>query len=144
MLVLDAYAIEAYLANEPAADDVERLLLSGEQVLVSVVNLAETIDRLVRVRGVPIDEVAFDLAELSVHVSGADADLAWSAAQLRSIYYHRERCSVTVADCFAAALSLNRNARLATADPHLLDLVTAEGGDVEVLPDRHGRHHHPG
>ena len=46
MIVLDAYALEAYLNDEVlAADIVEPLILSGQQVLITGVHLAEAMDR---------------------------------------------------------------------------------------------------
>jgi len=139
VIVLDARALEAYFVGEPAMAAVGRLLSSGEQVVMSAANLAETADRMARVWRAPLDRVAGDIAELDIHVTSVDADLALAAAGLRAAHYHRTRRPVSLADCVAAALSLDRVARLATSDPHLLDLMVDEGGLIEALPGSDGR-----
>ncbi len=63
MTVLDAYALVAYLRDEPAAEDVTKIL-RGPTVL-SPVNAAEVVDQLVRVFGRDADDVHADLAILS-------------------------------------------------------------------------------
>ncbi len=143
VVVLDAYALEAYLADEPSAPLVEAILLSGEQVLISAVNFAETADRLMRVYGVEMEAITADFLETGCTISGVDPDMAFDAAQLRATHYHRTTRAVSVPDCFAAALSLSRDARLVTSDPALLDMVRAEGGDSTALPDSHGVVHSP-
>ena len=91
MIVLDAYPLEAFLWAEPAGGEVRSMLLDGEHVVISAINFAEVVDRLVRVRGVDRDELAADLAELGLTVTGLDRDLALAAADLRSRHYHRSR-----------------------------------------------------
>ncbi|HQZ35144.1 MAG TPA: hypothetical protein PK020_12005 [Ilumatobacteraceae bacterium] len=139
MIVLDAYALEAYLNDEVvAADVVEPLILSGQQVLITGINLAEVIDRMIRVNGASRDELESDLIGLGLTVSGVDATMAFDAAVLRATHYHRTRRSVSLADCCAAALSLDREVPLATSDPALLSLVHDEGGRYVALPNSAG------
>lgn len=138
VIVLDAYALEAYLALEPAAPIVRDLILSGQQVLITGINLAEVIDRMIRVNGANREQLENDLIGLGLTVSGVDATMAFDAAALRAIHYHRTRRAVSLADCCAAALSLDRDAPLATSDPALLDLLHAEGGRYVALPDSAG------
>lgn len=139
MIVLDAYALEAYLAQEVAGPTVRDLILSGQQVLISGVNLAETLDRMIRVAGADREVLANDLVGLGLTVSGVDAPLAFDAASLRAHHYHRDRRAVSIADCCAAALALNRDAPLVTSDPALLALIHEEGGRYVALPDSSGR-----
>lgn len=47
MIVLDAYALVAYLHGEPAADEVAELLRT--EAAISAANTAEVIDQMVRV-----------------------------------------------------------------------------------------------
>jgi len=69
VIVLDAYALEAYLNDEVvAADIVEPLILSGQQVLISGINLAETLDRMIRVNGAMRHELEIDLIGLGLTV----------------------------------------------------------------------------
>ena len=131
MIVLDAYALEAYLNDEVmAADIVEPLILSGQQVLITGVNLAEALDRMIRVNGADREELESDLIGLGLTVSGVDAQMAFDAASLRAGHYHRARRAVSIADCCAAAL--------VTSDPALLALVHEEGGRYVALPDSSG------
>ena len=139
MIVLDAYALKAYLNDEVmAADIVEPLILSGRQVLISGINLAETLDRMLRVNGATRDELETDLIGLGLTVAGVDATVAFDAAALRAAHYHRTRRAVSLADCCAAALSLDRDAPLVTSDPALLALLHDEGGRYVALPSSTG------
>lgn len=138
MIVLDAYALEAYLTMEYAGPLVRDLILSGEQLLISGINLAETVDRMVRVNGADPGELADDLARLGITVSGVNELVAFDAAVLRTGHYHRRHRAVSLADCCAAALALDRDATLATSDPALLAMVHDEGGRVLPLPGSDG------
>lgn len=145
VIVLDAYALEAYLNDEVmAADIVEPLILSGQQVLISGINFAETLDRMIRVNGATRDELETDLIGLGLTVAGVDATVAFDAAALRAAHYHRTRRAVSLADCCAAALALDRDAPLATSDPALLALLHDEGGRYVALPDSVGATWAPG
>jgi len=139
VIVLDAYALEAYLNDEVlAADIVEPLLLSGEQVLITAVNLAETADRMIRLNGANRDELESDVVGLGVTVAGVDSAAAFDAAALRASHYHRTQRAVSIADCCAAALALDRDALLVSSDPALLGLMHDEGGRYLALPDSAG------
>jgi PIN domain nuclease of toxin-antitoxin system len=143
MILLDAYALEAYLLDEPAAAAVEELLLSGEQVVINAVNFAETFDRLIRIYGWEPSVATADIQETGCTIIGLDPDLAFDAATLRARHYHRSRRAVSIADCCAAAHALDRGARIATSDPALIDLVVAEGGRVEILVRVSGERYDP-
>ena len=138
MIVLDAQALEALLVDEPAMDRVIELIETRQQVLISAVNLAEVADRMTRVHRSPRAEVEADVDELGLFVTAVDEELALLGAELRAAHYHGTRRSVSIADCIAAALALERAAPLATSDPALIDLMLDEGGLVEVLPDSTG------
>jgi PIN domain nuclease of toxin-antitoxin system len=137
-VVLDAQGLEAFLRDEFAAELVEQLIFSGEQMVMATINLAETVDRMRRVHGVVSDSLHADLLETGIHFSAVDTELAVEAAELRAAHYHRTRRSVSLADCTAAALALDRGARLATSDPALLALMIDEGGMIEALPASDG------
>jgi predicted nucleic acid-binding protein len=117
---------------------VEPLILSGQQVLITGVNLAEVLDRMLRVNGADRDELESDLVALGLTVSGVDGPMAFDAASLRAAHYHRSRRAVSIADCCAAALALDRDAPLVTSDPALLALVHDEGGRYVALPNSSG------
>ncbi len=140
MILLDAYAVLAYLRDEPAAAAVETVL--STPTVMTVVNAAEVVDQMIRVFGRDTDAVHADLAML-VHSGltlvpvGAHEGLL--AGQLRATYYHRRSCPVSLADCVAAACALSNEWTLATADPPLAELMRAEGGQVLPLADSSGR-----
>jgi predicted nucleic acid-binding protein len=139
VIVLDAYALEAYLNDElPAADAVEPILLSGEQILISGINLAETLDRMMRVHRMPPAELEANLLDSGVHVTAVDEPTAFEAARLRAAHYHRTRRAVSIADCCAASLALDRDAPLVTSDPALLGLIADENGRYVAIPDSDG------
>jgi len=139
VIVLDAYALEAYLNDEVVvADMVEPLLMSGEQILITSVNLAETADRMIRLNGATREELESDVVALGVTVTGVGATAGLDAASLRANHYHRTRRAVSIADCCAAAVALDRDALLVSSDPALLGMVHDEGGRYLALPNSSG------
>jgi PIN domain nuclease of toxin-antitoxin system len=137
--VLDAYAVLAFLRDEPAAAEVATLLASP--TVLSSANAAEVVDQLTRLGGHSADDVHADLALLEhagMRLAPVIEDHAMLAGRLRARYYHRERCAVSLADCLAAATAIVEGLPLATADPALAAVVRAEGGQVHGLPDRRG------
>ena len=140
MTVLDAFAVVAYLRDEPCAGEVAALFNHGPTTITAT-NLAEVMDQLIRVTGSHRDDVLADLALLTyagMAIVPVTADDGLAAGQLRARHYHRERCAVSLADCTAAAVALGRRVDLATADPALAAVVRAEGGTVHPLPDGRG------
>jgi ribonuclease VapC len=138
--VLDAYAVIAYLSDEPSAKEVEGLL-RGPTILTSV-NAAEVWDQLVRVRGADPDGVDADLALLchaGLTVQAVTHELGLEAGRIHARRYHRKRAAVSLADCVAASAALASRALLATSDPALAEVLRAEGGQVHPLPDSQGR-----
>lgn len=141
MTVLDAYALVAALTGEAAAPEVEAILRSDEPSHVSAVNLAEVHDQLVRVRARDEDDVVVALELLAVgglETVPADARLARRAGEWRAAHYHRERCAVSLADCFAAATADRLGEALATSDPHLAAMARALGIEIVALADSTG------
>ncbi len=138
MTVLDAYAVLAFLRDEPAAAEVRPLLEAGDALLTAV-GLGEVLDHLVRLVGVDEEEAVLDLAELGlIDAIGLDATTGAASGRLRARYYHRLRCAVSMADCVAAEIARARNDVLATSDPHLLDVCARESIGVVVLAGSDG------
>ena len=140
MTLLDAYALVALVAEEPAADEVEAVLRAGDCGVV-VANLAEAIDICSRVHGLDqravrnaIDPILGDT--LAIIVS-SDAE-AWAAAALRSTHYNRQSSALSMADCLLLAHATLTGHAIATSDPPLAEAARAEGVDVEPLPDSSG------
>lgn len=139
MTLLDAYALVALLADEPAAGEVEALLYTGGAG-VAVVNLAEAIDVSARVHRVPVAELRASLEPLlgtAVIVVVQDASAAWRAAGLRRRYYDRRSCPLSLADCILLA-AVGVDDAVATADPAVCSVARREGCGVLPLPDSTG------
>ena len=142
MTVLDAYALIAFLAGEPAAGEVETELRKTDDARISAVNLFEVLDHLMRIDGRSETEVSRSL-ELMVtdglEVVPVDEQVAELGAQLRARHYHHQHAALSLADCVAAATCLDLGDALATADPSLAALARKEGVNVLALPDSKGR-----
>ena len=133
MIVLDAYAVIAFLRDEHAGPLVERLLRGDEPTTLSALSVAEVVDRLVRLYSADDEERMATLVNLGlVGPPPLDADLARQAGLLRARHYHRRTRTISLADCVAAETARRLGASLATADPALLDTCAAEG--IDVIP----------
>jgi uncharacterized protein with PIN domain len=145
MIVLDAYALTALLAAEPAADEVAALI-STEPTVVPSANLAEAADTLMRIHGIDVGRtrVAVESLQQSADLRVRDVGeaSAWRAASLRGAHYHRTRRPLSLGDCLLLA-STGAEERLATSDPHVLDVAEAEQISWLALPDVSGKRHAP-
>ncbi|MGH9186348.1 MAG: PIN domain-containing protein [Acidimicrobiales bacterium] len=137
MTLLDAYALVAWLAGEPAQAEVRALL--DRAPVVSAVNIAETVDQMGRIRGIDCRPDLDVLVRRGLDVVPFTDVLARSAGSLRARHYHRTRRAVSLGDCAAAATALARGIAVATPDPGLAAVVRVEGGHVVALPDSRGR-----
>ena len=134
MIVLDAYAVLAFLKGEPAAGEVRELLAGSDPVGLTAVGVAEVLDHLVRIVGADEEDAALDLAQLGLlDALVVDEPVGVGAGRLRARRYHRTRCAVSLANCVAAETAKRLDAPLATADPDLLDLCHAEAIAVVSL-----------
>jgi predicted nucleic acid-binding protein len=134
-VLLDAYALIALLAEEPAADEVETLLRRGETAITAV-NLAEALDVLQRVQRIPRER----LEALTVPLVGErmtfipiSERIARDAADIRARRYHRTRAPISLADCILLAAA-KQSDTLATADRPLIRVAEAENVEVRTLP----------
>ena len=126
--VLDAYALIALRLDEPAAEEVERILRSGDAAVTSV-NYGEALDRLVRGRRIPEPRVraAFEpLLDSSLRRIDVRFPLVEAAVRLRAKHYHRERRPLSLADCICIAAA-GPDGAVATADEAMLAVAEAEG-----------------
>jgi PIN domain nuclease of toxin-antitoxin system len=138
LTLLDAYALVAFLADEPAAAEVEALIRAGDTAIL-VVNLAEALDVTQRFQGVGEEELRAVLEPLLgdlVAVAIQRDDAAWRAAAVRARYYDRRSCPLSLADCLLLAAA--DGDVVATADPALATVLRAEGREVVALPDSSG------
>lgn len=142
-VLLDAYAVIAVVAGEPAAEAVDHeLRRSGADVRISAVNLAEVLDQLLRVarHAAPAVERSLQLLSAAgLRVAPADERLGYAAGSLRARHYRRGSADVSLSDCFAVATAAVLDAALATADPALAAMARVELLRVVALPDSKGR-----
>ena len=121
------------MVGEPAAPEVKRLL-KREQVAIVSVNLAESIDILVRVFGNELSEVESRLVPLlatTLPVLSVGESEARRGAEVRIDQYHHRDLPLSLSDCILLGTALIREAAIATSDAPL-----ARGGEevgVEVL-----------
>ena len=113
--VLDAWAMLAYLNDEPAAQQVRHVLRRAckRQVLalMSVINLGECLYVVEREFGSPeAADTANRVDQLAVQIVTADRPLVFEAAHFKA------RFAISYADAFAAALAKQHRARLMTGD----------------------------
>lgn len=125
-VLLDAYALIAYLRDEPAAPEVQALLWEGE-LAMSAVQLGEVVDRMERVYGVPADEVEVAVSALAIAVLPVDYAVGAEAGRVRARHYGPTGRTLSTADAFCAATAMLHSCTLATADPVLLAVADAEG-----------------
>lgn len=143
MTVLDAYAIIATLAGEPAAHEVEPILRASDPPpAMSAVNLAEAIDKLVRRGNLSFDDVLERFTWLvagGLEIVEADIEISSIAGFLRARYYDRGTRQLSLADCHALATALVRQLPIATSDTGLADVARTEDVVVVALPDSTGK-----
>lgn len=136
-VLLDACAIIAFLRDEPAAAEVESLLVN-ETTHMTAINVAEVIDKLVRSYAQDADTIEAELAMLGLTLDPVTMDMALAAGRVRSECYHPKDCAVSLADCVAAVAALGTGSRLATSDSDLASLAETLGVAVAPLPNSTG------
>jgi predicted nucleic acid-binding protein len=116
--VLDSWALIAFFEDEPAADEVEKLLTQAaadrHKLLLSVVNWGEIYYNTMReVSQEAAEQKASEIAALPIDIIAVSDDL--ELARQAAIYKATHKMSY--ADCFAAALAKLKNCELLTGDP---------------------------
>jgi len=116
--VLDSWALIAFFEDEPAAEQVERVLAEAAadrlKLLLSVVNWGEIYYNTMReVSQAAAEQKARDIAALPIEIVGVSDDLALA----RQAAIFKATHKMAYADCFAAALAKMKNAELLTGDP---------------------------
>ena len=116
ILVLDSWAMLAYLDGEPAAHQVRQVLRrsrKGELVLLfSLINYGECLYVTEREQGLQHAQRAAGIIEqLALRIVAADRSLVFAAAHVKARY------PVSYADAFSIALAKRTSARVMTDDP---------------------------
>jgi len=114
-IVLDSWAVIAYLEGEDAAEKVADHIADAHEnkipLYMSVVNAGEVWYIIARETSVPdADRSIAELKQLGIEFVDADWSLAHEAGGFKAKH------KMSFADCFAAALAKQRKAHLATGD----------------------------
>lgn len=129
MLVLDSWALLAYLKDEPAAAQIESAWLSEGAAICSI-NLGEVL--YIRIRGGDEDSATTDIDSIRKHLDVLEPDWALlsKAARIKS------RGGLAYADAFCIATALHLDAPLWTGDPE----ICAQAGEHSCeIVDLNGR-----
>lgn len=115
-IVLDSWAIVAYLEDEAAAEKVADIIADAHEekipLLITVVNAGEVWYIVARQTSTADADVSIkQLRDLGIEFVEADWNLAHGAS------YFKSKNKMSFADCFAAALAKQRKAQLVTGDP---------------------------
>jgi ribonuclease VapC len=126
--VLDAYAILAFLEDEPSADQIRNLLLRAEEdklkLAISVVNLGEVWYAIARADSSDTaDRLIREIQGMAIEIVEADWKLTREAAALKA------KGKLSYADCFAAALAKMRKGEVVTGDPEFKHVE----GEVKIV-----------
>ena len=116
MVVLDSWAIIAYLEEEASAERVADIIADAHEeeipLLMSVVNAGEVWYIIARESSVADADASINqLRDLGIEFVEADWNLAKDAG------YFKSKNKMSFADCFATALAKQRKGHLATGDP---------------------------
>ncbi len=121
--VLDSWALLAFFEDEPAAEQVEKLLTQAaadrHKLLLSVVNWGEIYYNTMReVSQEAAEQKAREIATLPIDIVGVSDDL--TLARQAAVFKAAHKMSY--ADCFAAALAKLKSAELLTGDPEFKEV----------------------
>ena len=114
-IVLDSWAIMAYLEDEPAAEKIADMIADardeGHRLLMSVVNIGEVWYATARRHSVrDADNVIRELRTIGIEF----IDVDWATTQIAAEF--KAKGGISYADCFAAALAKHHKATLVTGD----------------------------
>lgn len=114
-IVLDSWAVMAYLEDEATAEKVADIIADAHEekipLLMTVVNAGEVWYILAREASVAeADASVRQLRQLGIELVVADWDLAHEAGGFKAKH------KMSFSDCFAAALAKQRKAHLVTGD----------------------------
>ena len=115
--VLDSWALLAFFEDEPAAEEVEKLLAKADRgrhkLLLCVVNWGEVYYNTMRkVSQEAAEQKAKEMAIMPIELVPVESDLHL----VRQAAFYKASGKLAYADAFAAALAKLRNAELVTGD----------------------------
>jgi predicted nucleic acid-binding protein len=114
-IVLDSWAIMAYLQDEPSGEKIADMIADakddGQTLLMSVINIGEVWYSVARRRSTAdADRALRWISEIGIEFVDADIELTRIAAMFKA------KGGISYADCFAAALAKHHKATLVTGD----------------------------
>jgi predicted nucleic acid-binding protein len=126
--VLDAFALLAYLNDEPAAARIEKVLEQAGKdkcrLFVSIMNIGELLYITERRGGIPKAQDALALIrQLPIEILPANEQAVFSAAHIKASH------ALSYADAFSVAAAVHKQAVVLTGDPEfesVEDLVKVE------------------
>ena len=118
LVVLDSWALLAYLRNEPAAERIERAWLVQDAAICSL-NLGEALYIQIRERGTQDAKNGIESVRARLTVIDPDWPLISAAAEIRA------RGGLSFAGAFCLATAERLSAPLLTGDPEILALDAA-------------------
>jgi len=126
-LVLDSWAVIAYLEGEPSAEKIADLIADAHEhdipLFMSVVNAGEVWYILARETSInDADRAIAEIRRLRIELVDADWTLAHDAGGFKAKH------KMSLADCFAAALAKQKKAVLLTGDPEFKQV----DGDITI------------
>lgn len=140
MILLDAFALIAFLRGEASAPLVRGLLRSGGCWL-GAVQLAETLDVSVRVLGHDrgaVERALDPLLATTLGLLDVGEPEAREAARMRAAHYRKGDSELSLADCLLIAAALHRSCVIATSDGPLARAARLEAVGVSALPNSAG------
>ena len=122
-IVLDTWAVVAFLESEPAGPEVAEIIASAQErgtpLMMSTINVGEVWYNMARAASESqADQAVKELRELGIEFIDPDWPLTRAAAAFKAKHRtgpERSR-GLSYADCFAAALAKERKAELVTGD----------------------------
>jgi len=119
--ILDAWAVIAYLEDEPSAPQIADLIATAHDehipVYMTVVNVGEVWYTIAReISEEDANASVKELRDLRIQFENADWTLTQEAARLKSRY------KMSYADCYAAALAITKKGELVTGDKEFRSL----------------------
>jgi predicted nucleic acid-binding protein len=133
VVVLDSWALLAYLDGEAAAQHVRQVLRTARRkqavVLLSLIAYGECLHVIEREQGLQRAQRAIGIIDqLPLHVAPVDRPLVFEAAHVKARY------PLSYADAFSVALARRTHGRVMTGDPEF-KAVEPEIA-IHWLPDR--------
>jgi predicted nucleic acid-binding protein len=129
LVVLDSWALLAYLKDEPAAEPIEQEWISNG-VAISSVNLGEALYIRIRESGEAAATADIETIRRRSRIVNPDWALVFSAARIKA------RGGLAYADAFCVATAERLQAPLWTGDPEIISL--SESVRCEVVDLRPG------